>query len=547
MRGRVAAAAGVSALALLVAACSGGAGSSNGSGTSSAPPGGEIVVNGCEPQGPLVAGDTAEVCGGNVLSTLTSQLVHYDSVTAEPENDIAESITTDDNQHFTVTLRPGYTFSDGTEVKARNFVDAWNYTGYAPNGQRNSHFFAPIEGYADLQCPEPDCVEDPKATRMSGLEVVDDHTFTITTTEKVANLPVRLGYTGFAPQPDSFFEDPQAFGKNPVGAGPFMFDHWTRSEEIVVMRNPSYSGDWPGRLDRITFRIFQDLDAAYNDLLGGGLDVLDLLPQSALVDDQYTRDLPDRSARRESSNFTYLGFRLSDPDVSDPDVRRAISMAIDRNAIIDRIFDGAFTPAASWASPVVDGYQPGACGEYCEFDAAAARSLLERAGGFPGDTLTMSYNSDGGHKPMAEAVCNSVEQALGIDCVATPVVDFSTFLTKLGDGEIDGMWRLGWIMDYPSIENYLAPVYGKDAGANFFGYESEAFDDLLARAARAPSVDEANTLYQAAERRLAGDFPSIPLWFRTTTVGWSHRVADVAITAFGVPDYARITVQQEAG
>ena len=215
-------------------------------------------------------------------------------------------------------------------MQAHNFVDAWNYTSYAPNGQQNSYFFAPIEGYADLQCPEPDCAKDPEATRMSGLEVVDDHTFTITTTEKVANLPVRLGFTGFAPQPDSFFDDPEAFGKNPVGAGPFMLDHWTRSEEIVVVRNPSYSGDWPGRLDRITFRVFQDLDAAYNDLLGGGIDVLDLLPQSALVDDQYTRDLPGRSARRESSNFTYLGFRLADPDVSDPDVRRAISMAIDR-------------------------------------------------------------------------------------------------------------------------------------------------------------------------------------------------------------------------
>ena len=543
MRGRAGAGAGALALAVVIAACSGSADGGSGSDTGSTAPGDGVVVHACDPQGPLVAGDTAEICGANVLSTLTSQLIHYDSDTAEPENDIAESITTEDNQHFTVALTPGYTFSDGTEVLAHNFVDAWNYTGYGPNAQVNSYFFEPIEGYADLQCSEPDCASDPKATQMSGLEVVDDHTFTITTTEKVANLPVRLGYTGFAPQPDSFFDDPEAFGKNPVGAGPFLLDHWTENEEIVVVRNPHYSGGWPGTLDRITFAIFQDLDAAYNDLLGGGIDVLDFLPPSALLDDQYTRDLPGRNARRESSNFTYIGFRLTDPDVADPAVRKAISMAIDRDTIIDRIFSGAFTPASGWVSPVVDGYRPGACGEYCVFDPDAARALLEQAGGFPGDTLSMSYNADGGHKAMAEAVCNSVEQALRIDCVATPVVDFGTYLTQLRDGEIDGMWRGGWIMDYPSIENYLAPVYGPASGANPFRYQSEAFNSLLTQAASAPSIEEANTLYQAAEDELAQDFPSIPMWFRTTTIGWSDRVADVAITAFGVPDYAQITMK----
>ena len=95
----------------------------------------------------------------------------------------------------------------------------------------------------------------------------------------------------------------------------------------------------------------------------------------------------------------------------------------------------------------------------------------------------------------------------------------------------------------PAIENYLAPVYGQSAGTNPFRYRSEAFNSLLAQAARASSIDEANTLYQAAEDQLAQDFPSIPMWFRTTTVGWSDRVADVTITAFGTPDYAQIIMK----
>src|SRR5207249_271924 len=176
----------------------------------------EITVRGCTPQNPLVGGNTAEVCGANINSLFVAHLEHYAVDNATPENDIAESIETKDNQHFTIKIKKGYMFSDGTEVKAKNFVDAWNYTAYGPNGQQGSYFFAPVQGFADAQCTDDTCKAKPKANKMSGLKVVDDHTFTITTSEKVSNLPVRLGYDAFAPQPDSFFANPDSFKTKPV-------------------------------------------------------------------------------------------------------------------------------------------------------------------------------------------------------------------------------------------------------------------------------------------------------------------------------------------
>ena len=91
----------------------------------------------------------------------SAKLVRYNSDNAAPENDIAESIESEDNQNFTIKIKP-YKFHDGTDVKAKNFVDAWNYTAYGPNAQDASYFFTPIEGYGDLQCGvtpegEPDC------------------------------------------------------------------------------------------------------------------------------------------------------------------------------------------------------------------------------------------------------------------------------------------------------------------------------------------------------------------------------------------------------
>lgn len=117
----VAAVALASSVALFAAGCSGTSDTSEGT------EGGEITVRGCTPENPLIPTNTNEVCGGNVLDAVTAKLIRYDTDTAEPTNDIAESIETDDNQTFTVTIKEGYMFSDGTEVMAHNFVDAWNW------------------------------------------------------------------------------------------------------------------------------------------------------------------------------------------------------------------------------------------------------------------------------------------------------------------------------------------------------------------------------------------------------------------------------------
>ncbi len=163
MRGttRTVAVAAMSAVALLAAGC--GSGDSDDTATTAAggKTGGEVTVRGCNPENPLVPSNTTETCGGTVIDAVFAKLVHYDPETAAPQNDIAESIDTTDNQTFTVKLKKGYKFHDGTEVKAKNFVDTWNYASYGPNAQQSSYFMEPIEGFADLQCAGTTNPEDP--------------------------------------------------------------------------------------------------------------------------------------------------------------------------------------------------------------------------------------------------------------------------------------------------------------------------------------------------------------------------------------------------
>jgi oligopeptide transport system substrate-binding protein len=539
----------VGALGLALAACGGSDsdGDEEGSGNNSSG-GGELVVRGCTPENPLVPGNTAETCGGDILDTTTAKLIHYNAEDASPEMDIAESIETTDNQNFTVTLKSDYKFSDGTPVTANSFVDAWNYVAYGPNAQAGSYFYEPIEGYADVQCTgeseETPCDGPgaPKAETMTGLVVVDDTSFTIKTSAKVSNLPVRLGYSAFAPMPESFFADPEAYADKPVGAGPYMVESIAPDSEIVVAKNPEYVGDHPGVADKIVFRIYDDANAAYADLQGGDLDVLNEIPTDVLPDDLWIQELDGRGKSREIGVIQMLGMDpTADPRLENPDIRKAISMAIDRQSIVDSIFAGTREPATGWVSPVVDGYKADQCGESCVFDPEAAKQLWDSAGGIEGD-LTLTVNGDADHGPWAEAACNSIRQSLEVECKVTPTPTFQEFLTKLGEKEVTGLFRQGWQMDYPSIENFLVPLYSKDASSNYYSYDNPEFERLTREAAAADELDQANTLYQEAEAQLAEDMRIVPLWYSVGNVGWSDRVDGVEINAFGVPNYGEISV-----
>jgi len=505
--------------------------------------GGEISVRGCTPENPLIGSSTTEVCGGNVIDAFTAKLIHYNSDTAEPEMDIAESIETEDNQTFTVTLKQGYMFQDGTEVMAKNFVDAWNWASYGPNGQQSSYFFEPIEGYADLQCPDEECATAPTVDAMSGLAVVDDYSFTIKTAEPVSNLPVRLGYSAFVPQPDAFFasEDKAEFSKLPIGAGPFKVIENTATE-IVLEKFADYSGESKPNIDKVTFRIYNDPAAAYNDVVANQLDLTDLIPADQLVGDAWKTALDGRSETRETGIIQVLSFSNVDPQLADVNMRKAISMAVDKELITSQIFNNARVPATGWVSPVVDGYKENVCGEACEFKPEEAKKMYDEAGGYEG-IFQVSINADGGHKLWADAFCNQLKNNLGMECQVNATPDFKTLRQQIGARELQGSFRGGWQMDYPSIENFLAPIYATGASSNDTDYDSPEFMKLLTEAAAADNPEDANKKYQEAEEQLAKDFPTMPLWYQETQYGYSDKVDNVKMNPFSQWDLTSITVK----
>jgi oligopeptide transport system substrate-binding protein len=505
--------------------------------------GGTFSVYVCEPEH-LIPQNTNETCGAEVLNAVFTPLVNFDPATSEAlwgeetDDAVAESIVSEDQQNWTITLKEGWTFHNGEPVDAASYVRAWDAGAYSPNAYGNSYFFQNIVGYDDLQAEEG---QEPAAREMSGLEVVDERTFTVELISPFSQFPLTLGYTAFYPLPAAYESDPAAFEEQPIGNGPFqVVGEWEHNQQITVERYGDYAGD-PAEAAGITFRIYSDVNTAYNDLLAGNLDIMDSVPPERLADAK--SQFGDRFIERASSSFTYIGFPLYDPRFQDGRLRRAFSMAIDRQAIIDAIFNGSLTPAGSVVSPVVAGARANPCGDACTYNLTEAQRLFEEAGGYDG-TLTLWFNSGAGHEEWMESVSNQLRSNLGIEQIRFRSLEFAEYLELLDNEEITGPFRLGWVMDYPSPQNYLEPIYGTTGSSNNFGYSNERVDELIAQGNQAPSIEEGLEFYHQAEDLILQDMPNIPMWFGKVQAAHSDRVDNVVIDAFTRIYTADVTVSE---
>ncbi|WP_199522109.1 peptide ABC transporter substrate-binding protein [Geodermatophilus marinus] len=523
--------------AMVLSACGGG--DDDGGTGAAGGDGGSFSVYIGEPENPLVPGNTNETEGGQIVDSLFTRLVQYDVETNEAVfTGVAESIESEDQQTWTVNLKEGWTFHDGTPVTAQSFVDAWNYTAYSPNAQGNSYFFSNIAGYDQLQAPTDDAgnvTGEPAATEMSGLRVIDDRTFEVELTSPYAQWPTTTGYTAFAPLPEAFFEDPEGFGEQPIGNGPFQAEEaLVPGQGITLTRYDDYAGETEGNADSVEYRIYTEQNTAYTDLQAGNVDIVDQLPPEVIASAE--GEFGDRYLETAQGDITSLGFPTYDQRFADPNVRKAFSMAIDRQAISDAIFNGTRTPATSYISPVVDGFREDAC-QVCELNAEEANRLLDEAGFDRSQPVDLWFNAGAGHDAWMEAIGNQIRENLGVDYNLQGNLDFSEYLPLQDAQGMTGPFRSGWIMDYPVAENFLGPLYSTaaipPAGSNVTFYSNPEFDQAIAEGNSAESNDAAIEAYQNAEDILLEDFPAAPLFYRLNQGAHSENVDNVIIDAFG--------------
>ena len=528
-------------LAMLLGAC-GGSGSDNGQAS------GKVIINAwaSEPQNPLIPGNTNETGGSRPGDLLFARLVSF-SPKGDASNEVAQSITPNaDATQYTIKIKD-WKFTDGTPVTAESFTKAWSYTANAKNAQLTSSFFSTIKGY--------DALQDAKTLKgdeqLSGLKVVNDHEFTVDMSQPDATFPIKIGYLAFAPLPTSFYKDPKAFGQKPVGNGPYKFVKWEHNQEIDLVKNPAYEGNDVAKNDGVNFKIYTQDNAAYADIQAGNLDVMETVPAADTKTFQKDSSLiAYNKAGSVSQTFTIPSsldhFKTGTEEGTLR--RQAISMAIDRDTLVKKVFNGVATTAVDFTSPLTPGFSDSLKGnENLKFNAAKAKELWAKADAISkyDGQLTFSYNADGGAKPLYDAVVNQLKNNLGINAATNPMPTFQGFRDAITKRQMKGAFRTGWQPDYPSAENYLYQLYDSAAadgnGSNDGDYKNPAFDALMTKAYAAKSTDEANKTYQQAQEILLHDLPSFPLYY-----GNAYGVAAKGIKGFemnwqNLPVYEEMT------
>ena len=526
----------VGTAALVLTGCASGSGDDN---SSSGDASAIIKTNGTEPENPLVPSNTTETGGGRIVTSIFAGLVSYNA-DGTTKNEVAESIESDDATVWTVTLKDGWKFTDGTDVTSESFTKAWNWAASFDNvaNSSGSSFFENFKGYSDTEQSDLD------------LTVESPTEFTVTLNTPEADFPLRLGYSAYSPLPESFYADPAAFGENPVGNGPYMLDGegaWTHNQGIKLKTNPDYDGNRKPKNGGLDINFYTSLDSAYADVQGGNLDVLDQIGPAAFQ--TYQSDFPDTNVNQPAAVFqgmTIPQYLAHFGDDEEGNLRRqAISMSINRDDVTKVIFQGTRTPAKDFTSPVIPGYTDELEGEsVLSFDADKAKDLWDQADAISpyGDTtFTIGYNSDGGHQEWVDAVTANISKTLGIKAEGKPYPTFAEFRTDASGGAMTGAFRSGWQADYPSLYNFLYPTMATSGSSNDGKYSNPEFDDLLAEGSAASDVDDANASYQKAQEVLLKDLPIIPLWYANVNGVWADTVSNVEYGWDSVPIYENIT------
>ncbi|MGH1561946.1 peptide ABC transporter substrate-binding protein [Mumia sp. DW29H23] len=474
-----------------------------------------------------------------VLDVVYDGLVRYDPETTKPYNYVAEDISTTDNTVWTIRIKPDLQFQNDEPVDAASFARAWNYAAYGPHAMANNYFFERFAGYDEMQGEYEEDAEgnvtvttEPTATELSGLRVVDDRTLEVTLDAPFSGFATMLGYTGFFPVAQECLDDVDACAIKPIGNGPFKIEEWDQGQSLTAEKWDDYQGAETPDYDAIEWTEYSG-DSDWADFEAGDIDAT-FPPPAQWEHAVNDPDLSSRMVEGSGSMLVYIGFPmyLGKP-FDDVEFRKAISMAIDRETIIEKIVPGRFVAADSWVVPGgVPGGVAGTC-EFCTFDPEAAKAALARAGGWPKDeTLQIHLIEDEESEAIFKAIGDSIQLNLGIPYELDPAPDY---FDRRENRAFTGIMRAAWIPDYPLNENYLAPVYasGDPKNGNLdFGYYDAAFEDLITEGDAAPDLDTALARYQEAEKVLASDMASVPIAFTKNVMFYSDRLDDVVLDPF---------------
>jgi len=483
--------------------------------------------------------------GTQVGQAVFDSLVAFDPITSEILP--AAAVSWDSNEDATVwtfKLVEGAKFHDGSEVTADDVKFAWDRICTPANKSEISYHLAVVKGYDEMQAET--------AQELSGVKVVDDYTLEVTLNYGFADFEFVVGHPALAPVPKEAVEaDPAAFGDMPIGNGPFkMAEPWAHDQYIKVVKFDDYYGAEPN-IDGVDFLILADQDTAFNEFTAGNLDFVPIptgqiqstVTQYGESPDGYTVNPGEQVSLGSEQAIYYLVVNNNDDTLKNPLVRKAISLAIDRQEICDKVFEGTRVPATGIVPTAIFGYEAGNFAS-AVYDVEAAKAALAEAG-FPNGeglpTINLEYNSGSGHEDILALVQADLKD-IGINSELLGS-EWAQYLDKLGAANY-GIGRLGWIADYPIMDNFLYPLFRTDSADNYSFYSNADVDQLLDKARTTTDDAERVDLYNQVEKTVGDDTAVIPMFYYRHTRVASDRVHDGVYSANGLFTFESVWLEQ---
>ena len=471
------------------------------------------------------------IAEGKVIAPLFEPLVGCDPA-ANPEPALAERWEVSaDGLVYTFHLRPGLKWSNGEPLTAQDCVDSWRRILTPSLAADYAYLFYIIKGAeAFHRGRQPDFAR-------VGLAAPDPRTLQVTLERPVPYFLQLLPNTPWLPvnvRAIAAIGDPYRRGTpwtrpgRMVTSGPFLLKEWISSQRVIVAKSPLYWDQARVRLNEIHFSLADNEDVEERAFRSGQRHVTEALAPSKIA--AYRQQSPGLLRIDPYFNTFFLRFNTRRAPFTDPRVRQALSLVIDRAALADKILLGGQTPATTFVHPLTPGYTPP---EQPGRDVAAAQRLLAAAG-FPGGRgllpITLTFANSNNFRLVAEAVQEMWRRDLGLQ-VQLVNREFKTLLDERRRGDFDILFS-NWLGDYPDATTFL-DLLRRDNGNNHTGWADPAYDALLDEAARTLDPAARSALLRRAEALMLAAAPIAPLYFNThvyllqpSVKGWQPTLLD---------------------